>query len=148
MIWSAITFLLATAACVGQAARADKRSIQMLNDSGFKVEVYWIHPVTKEASLMSSNGVLAGATFPLQTFVGHEFEMREVPSEKTGACTSPDQTCRNTFFTITENDDQSTCIEYSWIQDHLNARQQSYKCSHSLQLPPSLRISSLSSPTI
>jgi predicted GIY-YIG superfamily endonuclease len=55
---------------------------------------------------MSKSPVLLGATFPLNTFVGHEFEMREVPSEKTGVCRSPDQTCRQASFVISENDNQ------------------------------------------
>lgn len=109
-MWRALTFLLITAAYVGQAALLTKRSIQMVNESGSKIQVYWIHPTTREGSLMSTNGVVPGATFPLQTYVGHEFEMREVPSEKTGVCDSPDQTCRSTTFVISENDNQGTSV--------------------------------------
>jgi hypothetical protein len=105
MCWRALA-LLATAAIVGYAARSPNRNIQMLNDSGSRIEVYWVHPDSGERRLMSTNPVLFGATFPLQTFVGHEFELRELPSEKTGECKSADQTCRQAGFVISENDDQ------------------------------------------
>lgn len=100
-----IALLLIMTALVS-AARSPNRSIQMLNDSGSKIDVYWIHPTTKERKIMSSNPVMFGATFPLQTYVGHEFEMRELPSDKTGTCHSADQTCRQATFKISENDDQ------------------------------------------
>lgn len=106
MMWKAITLILATVAAVGYAARAKNRSIHMLNDSGSKIEVYWVNPETAERHLMSKSPVLFGATFPLNTFVGHEFELRELPSVKTGVCKSPDQTCRQASFVISENDDQ------------------------------------------
>ena len=105
MMWRTVALLLAGAACIGQAARASNRNIRMLNDSGSKIEVFWISP-TGEGTLMSPSGVLAGATFPLQSYVGHEFELRELPSSKTGVCNSPDQTCRIASFKVSENDDQ------------------------------------------
>lgn len=106
IMWKAIALILATAAVVGYAARSQSRNIQMLNDSGSKIEVFWVQPDTGKRVLMSTNPVLFGATFPLNTYVGHEFEMREVPSDKTGVCKSPDQTCRQAAFKISENDDQ------------------------------------------
>lgn len=109
-MWRALALLLTTAAIVGYAARSPNRSIQMLNDSGSRIEVYWVHPDTAERRLMSTNPVLFGATFPLQTFVGHEFEMRELPSENTGVCKSADQTCRQASFVISENDDQGMSV--------------------------------------
>jgi hypothetical protein len=78
-----------------------------MNESGSRVEIYWIHPQTREATLMSSPNVMNGATFPLNSFVGHEFEVRELPSVKSGVCSSEDQTCRSNFFTVSENADQS-----------------------------------------
>lgn len=106
IMWRAVALLLAMVTAVGSAARPPDRSIQMHNDSGSRIEVYWVHPSSGERRLMSTNPVRFGATFPLQTFVGHEFEMRELPSEKTGDCKSADQTCRQASFVISENDDQ------------------------------------------
>lgn len=44
-----------------------------------------------------------GADFPLDSYVGHEFEVRELPG-KTGEC--KEQTCRHSYFKVSENDDQ------------------------------------------
>ena len=84
------------------------RGIKILNESGSRVEVYWIHPTTRATSLMSSPHVFNGAAFPLNSFVGHEFEVRELPSQSTGLCNiTGDETCHSGYFTVSENDDQS-----------------------------------------
>lgn len=92
------------------------RNIKILNESGSRVEIHWIHPETREASLMSSPNVMNGASFPLNSYVGHEFEVRELPSVKSGVCGGTedggDQTCKSKFFEVSENDDQS---EYSTV---------------------------------
>jgi hypothetical protein len=86
--------------------KSTSRAIKIMNHSGSRLEVYWIHPQTREGTLMSSPIVMNGADFPLNSYVGHEFEIRELPSKKTGECISEDQTCRSTYFTVSENDDQ------------------------------------------
>lgn len=55
---------------------------------------------------MSSPFIMNGADFALNSFVGHEFELREMPSPSTGMCKSKDQVCRNGFFAVSENEDQ------------------------------------------
>jgi len=87
--------------------KATERPIKILNESGSKVEIYWVHPHTRELSLMSSPNVLNGASFNLNSFVGHEFEIRELPSSKTGVCKGSDQTCRTNYLAVTENSEQS-----------------------------------------
>jgi hypothetical protein len=47
-----------------------------------------------------------GASFPLNSFAGHEFEIRELPSATTGVCKGEDQVCRSAYFAVSENDDQ------------------------------------------
>lgn len=112
--------LLAMSACLVQAARSLKRSIQMLNESGNRIEIYWVHPQTKESKLMSQAPVVPGARFPLQTYVGHEFEMRELPFEKTGECNSTEKTCRITSFVVSDNDDQG--MFSSWLHLYVSLR--------------------------
>jgi hypothetical protein len=58
---------------------------------------------------MSDPHILNGADFSLNSFIGHEFEVRELPSMRTGSCKSKDQTCRNDFFAVSENEDQREC---------------------------------------
>lgn len=82
------------------------RSVRIRNDSGVRVEVHWVHPITQQTSLMSAPHVSDGATFPLDTYVGHSFQLREVPHEVTGESESNDQTCRVATFNVTEDEDQ------------------------------------------
>mmetsp|Transcript_6042 Transcript_6042/g.10557 ORF Transcript_6042/g.10557 Transcript_6042/m.10557 type:complete len:460 (-) Transcript_6042:52-1431(-) len=90
---------------VGSRGNVD-RSVRIMNDSGVRVEVYWVHPTTQETSLLSTPHIFDGATFPLNTYVGHNFQLREVPSEDTGVCESEDETCHIATFTVSGNDDQ------------------------------------------
>ena len=101
--------LLALAAMVCSApatSKATQRPIQILNESGSTVEIYWIHPTTRELSIMSNPDVLNGATFNLNSYIEHEFEVREIPSTKTGVCKGEDKTCRTSYLMVTENSDQ------------------------------------------
>lgn len=91
--------------------KATSRYIKILNESGSKVEIYWIHPQTREVTLMSAPNVMNGASFPLNSYIGHEFEVRELPSASTGVCLSEDQTCKSTTFAVSENDDQSKSFQ-------------------------------------
>ena len=109
--WAALLCLLvASTANAGRPPITNKntsRGIKILNESGSRVEVYWIHPQTREGTLMSSPDVMNGASFPLNSFVGHEFELRELPSTTTGACKGDDNVCHTATFAVSENDDQS-----------------------------------------
>ena len=58
---------------------------------------------------MSDPHIMNGGDFSLNSYVGHEFEVREMPSSRTGLCVSEDQTCRNGFFVVSENEEQSEC---------------------------------------
>jgi hypothetical protein len=120
IIWRPIiaALVLSSAGLVGGAVPATNksttRSIKIINESGSKVEVYWIHPQTREGSLMSSPNILNGAVFTLNSFVSHEFEARELPSEKTGHCKSEDKICKTTNFVVSANFDQGKSCKYLW----------------------------------
>lgn len=92
--------------------KSTTRGITILNESGSRVEIYWVHPTTREGSLMSTPNIMNGASFPLNSFVGHEFEVRELPSVKSGVCAGEEQTCRSNYFTVSANDDQSEYHHY------------------------------------
>ena len=117
MIVSALVLSFA-ALVVGAPApvtnKSTKRSIKIINESGSKVEVYWIHPQTRAGSLMTTPSILSGAMFPLNSFVAHEFEARELPSEKTGHCKSQDKICKKTNFAVSANSDQGKSCKYLW----------------------------------
>jgi hypothetical protein len=96
--------LLALHVCAARSggSRGLGRAIKILNESGMRIAVYWIHPNTRDASPMTdSDGVVNGAEFPLDSYVGHEFELRELNCES-----SANKSCRQAFFKVSENDEQ------------------------------------------
>jgi hypothetical protein len=114
MMWKSIIGVFLTLALVVETGaevpatnKATSRNIKILNESGGKVEIHWIHPQTRAATLMSTPNVMNGASFPLNSYIGHEFEVRELPSTTTGVCPSEDQTCRTALFPVSGNADQS-----------------------------------------
>jgi len=84
----------------------DARSIQILNESGRRIDIHWIHPQTEELVLQSTPDVLAGASFALNSFVSHSFQVRELPGKKSGVCEGDGGTCRVDYFSVNENHDQ------------------------------------------
>lgn len=84
----------------------DSRGIQILNESGRRIDIHWIHPNTNELVLQSTPDVLAGASFALNSFVSHAFQVRELPGKKSGVCEGSEGECRVDYFTVNENQDQ------------------------------------------
>jgi hypothetical protein len=109
----ALVLTIALSALVVMSSNVD-RAVRLVNGSGSKVEVYWIDVSTRNAVLMSTPFVYDGADFPINSFVGHEFEVRELPSSKTGTCASPDNVCRVANFVVSESDNQCKFIAI-WI---------------------------------
>ncbi len=105
LVKAILAFFWFAIAAVKSAAQ-DPRNINIHNESGSKVEIYWIHPDTKETVLQSSPYIYNGATFALNSFVSHAFEAREIPG-KSGKCAGKDDTCRVGYFAVNENDNQS-----------------------------------------
>lgn len=91
-------------------------SKQLKSKRGSRVEIYWIHPQTKALTLMSTPNVLNGASFNLNSYIGHEFEIRELPSVKTGSCKGDDQTCRTNYLSVTENSEQREWKEILYLE--------------------------------
>jgi hypothetical protein len=91
----------------GVTAYSDQsRSIMIMNESSRRIEVNWVDPVTGDLVLQSEPDLLNGASLALDSFVGHTFEVRELPAKKTGVCAGNDQTCRVNHFTVTSNNEQ------------------------------------------
>mmetsp|Transcript_33688 Transcript_33688/g.81667 ORF Transcript_33688/g.81667 Transcript_33688/m.81667 type:complete len:465 (+) Transcript_33688:359-1753(+) len=104
-----------------------ERKINILNDSGSKFEIYWINPQTRAGVVMTPAAIMHGANFPLNSFVGHEFEVREFPSASTGLCKSEDQVCRTTLFEVSPGDEQTFTInkkfELIFVDDKVKAEE-------------------------
>jgi len=109
-----------------ETSKTTTRGFKIMNYSGFTIELYWVHPDTREGSLMSNPNIMNGGDFALNSFIGHEFEVRELPSTRTGLCESKDQTCRNDFFVVSENDDQVLTVregfDIEFLDDKIRAR--------------------------
>lgn len=76
------------------------RKFQILNEGQSKVELYWIHPQTRDAVIMSNPDIIPGAEFPLDSFVAHEFEVRELK------CQTDIGSCKKCGFAVSSNEDQ------------------------------------------
>jgi len=77
-----LSLLLLTATVIGgRNKRKDghplSRSIRVLNHSGSKIDLFWIHPETHQLadSHSSGEGVMYGAETGISSFVGHKFEV-------------------------------------------------------------------------
>mmetsp|Transcript_19136 Transcript_19136/g.34508 ORF Transcript_19136/g.34508 Transcript_19136/m.34508 type:complete len:463 (+) Transcript_19136:190-1578(+) len=98
------------------------RSIQIMNESGRRTEVHWVHPQTGEMVLQSTPDILHGASFALNSYVGHTFEVRELAAKKTGVCAGEDETCRVDHFTVNSNVDQVLFIREGITVEHSDSK--------------------------
>ena len=93
------------------AASDNSRDLHLVNDmSGSSLEIYWVDPNNGDTALMSDPDmpVTPGSSMGLSSFAGHQFQVRESASERTGYCGGgeDDMTCQIGYFTVNENDDQ------------------------------------------
>ena len=60
--------------------------------------------------LQSTPDIMAGASFALNSFVTHSFQVRELPGKKSGVCEGTEGECRVDYFTVNENTDQGELL--------------------------------------
>uniref|UniRef100_A0A7S0KAA4 Fe2OG dioxygenase domain-containing protein n=1 Tax=Leptocylindrus aporus TaxID=1398097 RepID=A0A7S0KAA4_9STRA len=117
--------LLALASFIVVGASDTGRSIQFVNRSGHRVEVHWINPDNGQLILQSNPFIYHGATLSLNSYVGHTFQLREMPSKNSGVCGGSDQQCRIDTVTVTDNHQQTTFIDpgmvVSFVDDQIQA---------------------------
>ncbi|KAL3767046.1 hypothetical protein ACHAWU_004544 [Discostella pseudostelligera] len=104
------------------AANSHARSIIIANESSRRVEVHWVDPVSGEMVIQSEPDILDGASLNLDSYVGHTFEVRELPAKKTGVCAGEEQTCRVDHFTVSSNNDQVIIIKDGIKVDHTDSK--------------------------
>jgi hypothetical protein len=104
--------------------------VSIVNHSGVNFEVYWVHPITREEILLTppNVGVRNGASEPFDSFVGHEFEIREMPAAETGECRNENSVCHSANFIVSESGHQcesdAHCYGRLWSLVH----QQDARC--------------------
>uniref|UniRef100_A0A7S3L8G7 Fe2OG dioxygenase domain-containing protein n=1 Tax=Amphora coffeiformis TaxID=265554 RepID=A0A7S3L8G7_9STRA len=114
---------------VSASARDTKRKIEVMNRSASKISISWVHPETGERVLMSQPDVMPGAEFNLDSFVGHSFAVVELPVRNESICRkAPDNICRETSYTVSENDNQFVVIteefEAEFVDNKIKARKE------------------------
>lgn len=94
--------------------------VKLRNDSGDMVAVHWVHPQTKEPTLM--NHVQPNKTYTLNSFLSHEFQVWQVPNEESGLCNGGDNEaaaaaaitnngeCKINYFAVTQRPGQRECF--------------------------------------
>jgi len=97
-----------------------RRPIQIINETGRRFEVFWVSVDTGELVPQLQQPVSAGATANLNSFMTHTFELREVPSSKTGECSGDDNVCHAVRFTVNENQNQAFYIRKDYSVDHFD----------------------------
>ena len=82
------------------------RSIRVMNKSGVRIDIFWIHPTTRELapSHTEGDGVMYGGESGISSYIGHEFEIVELPSKKTKKCAQKE--CQKAYFAVNTNEDQ------------------------------------------
>lgn len=90
------------------------RSITIINRSGARIDFYWVNPTSGElAESTTEGGVVHGGDSTVSSYIGHKFEVHEIPKKKTGKCLN--KVCQITHFTVTSNEDQSECSHLSLL---------------------------------
>jgi hypothetical protein len=90
------------------------RSVRVMNKSGVRIDIFWIHPNTNELapSHTEGEGVMFGGETGISSYIGHNFEVQELPNKKTNECLH--KLCRKAYFTVNTKEDQCMCFVYHW----------------------------------
>jgi len=84
-----------------------ERSIQIVNECNHRLELFWVRVGTGElVKQIDGNALVGGATSSLNSFVGHTFQVNELPGLKSGQCKSAYQQCKIATFTVNKNQNQ------------------------------------------
>lgn len=104
----------ASAHIFGQSGRHEnpsQRSVTVQNESGRKVDIFWVNnlkprvPETFVSQSEEDDGYSYGADAGIISYVGHTFEIRELPGKISGRCV--EETCWKGRFVVNNEEDQS-----------------------------------------
>mmetsp|Transcript_7731 Transcript_7731/g.18615 ORF Transcript_7731/g.18615 Transcript_7731/m.18615 type:complete len:492 (+) Transcript_7731:139-1614(+) len=123
---------------LGQPRRMEteaQRNVEIVNKSGRRVDVFWVNsqnPKKEEFVTQSDNadGIAYGAASGINSYVGHTFEIREMPGKNSGECLT--ETCWKSRFTVSNEHEQEVRIEKGFIVDHSGSHQRSVKVARTL----------------
>ena len=69
--------------------------------------------------LQSTPDVLNGASLSLNSYAGHNFEVRELPAKKTMECGGEEKQCRIDRFTVKSTQDQGELLQWGAFWCHI-----------------------------
>jgi len=98
------------------------RDIHIINRSDVKVDIFWVNPTNGELVKSVEVGILKGTDTQIQSYIGHEFEIQELPKKTTGKCTGENDECMKGRFVVTSNEDQKFLIENDLSVSYEDAR--------------------------
>lgn len=111
----------------------NQRSISFRNWSGRRVDVEWVNVNAKPETYHSQNGgegyPYGGETFIL-SYIGHTFQVKEMPAKKTGRCLYDE--CRTVRFTVNDQENQVFIVGKSFEVTHEDDRQKAYSLAQDL----------------
>lgn len=87
--------------------------VTIINESPSKVGIFWVN-LNSPGDNLRIGEIVAHERVSLDSFVGHEFEIHEMPDETTGECNAKDKTCRVTYFPVKDGDKQMYSINDSF----------------------------------
>ena len=96
------------------------RSITIQNKCLSALDVYWVPGDGGQLIQQPNCPMVAGGDMHLSSYVSHTFEVREMPSKKTGECMGKDKTCSVSYFTVNHNQDQVIHIKPGLEIDHID----------------------------
>uniref|UniRef100_A0A7S0F523 Uncharacterized protein n=1 Tax=Craspedostauros australis TaxID=1486917 RepID=A0A7S0F523_9STRA len=111
----------ANAAILGQRRHETptQRSITIHNRSGVRMDAMWINrndnPITFHSNT-GGDGTPYGGDQTISSFIGHEFELRELPGKKSGKCKFG--TCRKAYIQVNDEEDQVVQLDKNFIATH------------------------------
>ena len=98
--------------CFLRSAAVDlRRAVDIQNESGERLEVYWLRPGSGEA--VRYTDLANGAKIHFDSFINHTFMLREGTTSQ--PCDSNDEDCHVNYITVTEDRHQSKYFGSSLI---------------------------------
>jgi hypothetical protein len=102
---SAFAFLVMLCTSMAIVEGAAPTVVKLRNESGLKVQISWVFPLDRKTVTLAE--LKLGQAYTINTFEGHEFEIREIPFENSGVCeSSADLTCKISYIQVTEPPEQ------------------------------------------
>ena len=99
-----------------KARYSPEAHITIINGTPSTVGVWWINPNGSGDDMYISE-LASKDRLPLNSFMGHEFQLRELADDQTGECNSQDKTCRMTSFHVQATESQFYSVnEYFKIE--------------------------------